>query len=67
MRLAFDQVYAMHAGAAQRTAYLEMWDSRYTPMSDVGDANDPAFELSMDGPHFKEIAYLDNQHDLEGL
>lgn len=67
MRLAFDQVYAMHAGAALRTAYLEMWDSRYTPMDDLGTAAEPAFRLSMAGPHFEEIEFTSNQHDLEGL
>lgn len=55
MRLAFDQVYALHTGAARNTAYLEMWDSRYTPMNDVGTSDEPAFRLSMMGPHFAEI------------
>jgi replicative DNA helicase len=68
MRMAFDQVYAMHGGAAKKTAYLEMWESRYTPRDDVGTSLDPAFELSMAGPHFKEIEQIgktSNQQDFE--
>lgn len=60
MRNAFDQVYAIKPAAAQKRSYLEMWDSRYTPMYDIGSTEDPLFVLSMAGPHFEEIEYDDD-------
>lgn len=62
MRHSFDQVYALYPSAA-RESYLQMWDSRYTPLSDIGDEAEPAFELSMVGPHFREIDVIEDEDD----
>lgn len=55
IRLAFDQVYILHApendpGRSER--WLEMSDTRYTPWRSVGTQNRPAFYLNEKGPYF---------------
>lgn len=67
MRLAFDQVYAMKAGAEPGQMYLEQWDSRYTPPIDVGSKHAPAFEMHGSGPHFRELYRREMSEDERGL
>lgn len=57
IRLAFDQVYILHApedDPARSERWLEMSDTRYTPWRSVGSATKPAFYLNEKGPHFSE-------------
>lgn len=66
IRLAFDQVYILHApdndpGRSER--WLEMSDTRYTPWRSVGTQSRPAFYLNEKGPYFSETP--DEQEILE--
>lgn len=65
IRLAFDQVYQIHAQDGDTTTpgdlslpgrWLEMMDTRYTAWLNVGSLHEPALMLNEKGPFFEECA-----------
>lgn len=50
-----DQIYELDGNAAERSAWLSMKESRYTPLQHVGSKAAPGLKMNMNGPYFTDF------------
>jgi replicative DNA helicase len=63
LRLACDQLYALHRDDETNLAWMEMWATRYTAWRNAGTRERPSLRLEINkGPFFESLNLASNEH-----